>query len=163
MYRAIGMFDGRGQLDRIDRYIDWLLAVADEPDNTEQEARVRAFVLVLLLHTLSHLWLLTAELHQELVRTAIVTYALVWLLVAFLIPQWTRVSVLGIVCLYWLLFSVAFPTVANHYGIELIFLTLVACFNLKQQEERRLFLQTARWLVVLILFASGVQKILYGT
>ena len=55
-----------------------------------------------------------------------------------------------------------FPWVANHTYLELLLLSLYLWIDSSKTEEEELFLQTCRWLTVIIFFYSGVQKLWYG-
>jgi len=58
--------------------------------------------------------------------------------------------------------AVEFPSVANHYYLELLLLSLYLWIDSSKTEEKELFLQACRWLTVIIFFYSGVQKLWYG-
>ncbi len=58
--------------------------------------------------------------------------------------------------------AVEFPSVANHYYLELLLLSLYLWIDSSNTEEKELFLQACRWLTVIIFFYSGVQKLWYG-
>jgi len=55
-----------------------------------------------------------------------------------------------------------FPVVCNHSYLEVILLSLFLWLDTSKAEEKELFLQTCRWLTVIIFFYSGVQKFWYG-
>lgn len=55
-----------------------------------------------------------------------------------------------------------FPATGNHEYLELLFCLLCAGLDLRRPQERRLFVDAARWLVCVILFWAGVQKLLHG-
>ena len=55
-----------------------------------------------------------------------------------------------------------FPSVANHSYLELLLLSLYLWIDSSKTEEKELFLQTCRWLTVIIFLYSGVQKLWYG-
>ncbi len=55
-----------------------------------------------------------------------------------------------------------FPSVANHSYLELLLLFLFLWFDSSKTEETELFLQTCRWLTIIIFFYAGVQKLWYG-
>jgi len=55
-----------------------------------------------------------------------------------------------------------FPSVANHSYFELLLLSLYLWIDSSKTEEKELFLQTCRWLTVIIFLYSGVQKLWYG-
>ena len=59
-------------------------------------------------------------------------------------------------------FALAYPDVSNHYLIECLAVTIFAVVDLDREEEQGLCLQLLAWLVVLVLFASGLQKVLHG-
>ncbi len=55
-----------------------------------------------------------------------------------------------------------FPVVCNHSYLEVILLSLFLCLDTSKAKEKELFLQTCRWLTVILFFYSGVQKLWYG-
>jgi len=55
-----------------------------------------------------------------------------------------------------------FPVVSNHSYLEFILISLYCWIDSSRAEEKELFLQTCRWLTVIIFFYSGVQKLWYG-
>lgn len=59
-------------------------------------------------------------------------------------------------------YAVEFPSVANHSYLELLLLSLYLWIDSSKTAEKELFLQTCRWLTVIIFFYSGAQKLWYG-
>lgn len=55
-----------------------------------------------------------------------------------------------------------FPNTPNHYPILTIAFGFLALFDQRDAAEQEVALQGLRWLLVIVLFAAGVQKILYG-
>lgn len=55
-----------------------------------------------------------------------------------------------------------FPVSANHHFLELGVLALGTLFDDRRESEAELLLQSCRWLVVLVLFWAGLQKVLHG-
>ena len=55
-----------------------------------------------------------------------------------------------------------FPATGNHAYLELYFLALLALLRPDDPDERRLLMRALRWLVVLVLFTSGFQKLVHG-
>ncbi len=55
------------------------------------------------------------------------------------------------------------PTTANHEFLELFLVSLLAFCDLRIAAERALFIRTARWLAILVLFWSGTQKVIFGS
>ena len=56
-----------------------------------------------------------------------------------------------------------FPAVSNHFFLVFFCLLLLSILNLERPPEALLGLQACRWVVLIVLFYSGVQKVLYGT
>lgn len=55
-----------------------------------------------------------------------------------------------------------FPATGNHAYLELYFLLLLALLRPDDAAERRLLMRALRWLVCLVLFTSGLQKVVHG-
>ncbi len=64
-----------------------------------------------------------------------------------------------------MLFSIVrfFPNLANHTFFLLLALAPFVAWNLDDSQERRLALGTLRWTAAIVLFSTGVQKVLHGT
>ena len=56
-----------------------------------------------------------------------------------------------------------FPAVSNHFFLVFYALLLLSIVDLDRPREALLGLQACRFLVVIVLFYSGLQKVLYGT
>ena len=56
-----------------------------------------------------------------------------------------------------------FPTVSNHFFLVFFCLLVLSLLDLERPREALLGLQACRWLTVIVLFYTGVQKLLYGT
>lgn len=56
-----------------------------------------------------------------------------------------------------------FPLIPNHAYLILILLIVLSLLDPGDEDEARLGLQAARWLVVLVFFWSGVKKLVFGT
>ncbi len=56
-----------------------------------------------------------------------------------------------------------FPAVSNHFFLVFSCLLLLSILDLEDCQEALLGLQACRWLTVIVLFYSGLQKVLYGT
>jgi len=57
----------------------------------------------------------------------------------------------------------AFPFASNHLMLETLVLVALASFDLRRSEEREVLLQGLRWGTVIVLFHTGVQKLLHAT
>jgi len=56
----------------------------------------------------------------------------------------------------------SFPTVPNHHLVELVCLGVLAIVRLADAGERRLAFAACRWMVLLVLVYSGLQKLVTG-
>lgn len=56
-----------------------------------------------------------------------------------------------------------FPAVSNHFFLVFYCLLILSILDLEHPQEALLGLQACRWLTIVVLFYSGVQKLLYGT
>lgn len=55
-----------------------------------------------------------------------------------------------------------FPHAYNHLVLEALMLAAAAALRADDDAENRLLLQLGRWLAVIVLFWSGIQKVLHG-
>lgn len=60
-------------------------------------------------------------------------------------------------------YQMLFPKMPNHYLAIAIGFVVLAFFDEDSAEERQLALQTCRWLLIIVLVYSGVQKFLHGS
>ena len=56
-----------------------------------------------------------------------------------------------------------FPSISNHFFLVFFGLLLLSVVDLEDRREALLGLQACRWLTAIVLFYTGVQKLLYGT
>ena len=56
-----------------------------------------------------------------------------------------------------------FPAVSNHFFLVFSCLLLLSILDLDHSREALVGLQACRWLVLIVFFYSGLQKVLYGT
>ena len=135
-----------------------------DPDRAaERELQVRGLQLFLLLHVTARAWLTT--LSAEFPETWLLTLAIITsgALVLGLRREWTR-SATGIAALAWTArFYFRWPQSSNHFYIEWLCLMLVWLLGARGDENRKLLLQAIRWLVVIAIFYTGAQKVMYGT
>ncbi len=76
--------------------------------------------------------------------------------------RWTRSA--GEICLIVVLAQIAwwFPHTANHLYLEGLIVLVVALFDPERPAECTAALRGLRWLPLLVLFYSGVKKLVYG-
>ncbi len=141
-----------------------LLHLADDDDRRAQAAIARAFQLFLLLHVTVRtlLWAGHGE-HVVWVRLLMAAALAVCTAVAFADARRARAASLAAMLLLAIKLGSSFPETSNHFFIEFLCVGLLALCDLDEAEERGLLLSAARWLTVIVLFYSGLQKLWYGT
>lgn len=140
------------------------LALTGDADRSGQAAIVRAFTLFLLAHLVVRTLQWTLQADDWLAARWLLTAALTGCaLLAWRRPAYTRAAVTAA----WLVLAVklvaTFPTTSNHFLIEFLCVGLVALCDADDADQRALLLGGARWLTVIVLFYTGLQKVLYGT
>jgi len=76
--------------------------------------------------------------------------------------DWRRAAFAGLAAVHVHVLWLEFPAAANHAYLELFFCLLGAALDVDDDTERRHFLRAARWLVCLVLFYSGLAKLVHG-
>lgn len=135
----------------------------DTDDGPHRRAKIQAFQLVLALVLCVENWLRllrqTGDPEARLVGIALVATLFA---AGVFVPRWRRVSFGG-----WALFQLwilwaSFPWAGNHRYLQLMLLALFALLDPDDEEEQALLLRAVRWLVILVFFYSGVQKLVHG-
>jgi hypothetical protein len=147
-----------------------LLALTAEGDGGRPAAAVHAFALIALFHLATER-VGTALVHNGLPGIApgllLVAVAVAAACVAALVlgfdPERLRMAVsLGLVA-QLLFIALTFPHNANHDFLLVLSLALLVGFDVGDAHERRVLVACVRWLAIAVLFATGVQKLMYGT
>jgi hypothetical protein len=142
----------------------WLEIFADppaDPAGGALAASLRAFRMLLLVHGAVRLWdsyLLKGEHPLHLAMALVLTLAAC----AATRPRFARIAVLAALWAVGLEIAVTHGP-ANHVYAELLLLGLVALLDPDRQHEATLLVCALRWMVALLLFWAGLQKVLYGT
>ena len=141
-----------------------VLALTDDADRSLQAAVVRAFTLFLLTHVAVRT-LLWAERADDWIAGRFVMAAglAVCAAIAWRHPERSRAAATGAVAILAIKLVASFPTTSNHFFIEFLCVSLLAFCDPDAAGERALLLSTARWLTAIVLFYTGLQKVLYGT
>jgi len=149
---------------RFDAFVDRVLAVTESPDQPVSERLIGAFRLFLLAHVATRLWFWIFPVRDDLtaVRIALAAAGILALVAGF-VPAYARAGTMLAAAALWVKLFLSFPTASNHSFIEIVFMTLLALFDLRSEDGRALFLQAGRWMIVIIFFYTGLQKVLYGT
>ena len=150
------------------KLLDRVLALGDEDDRSEQDLKVRGLQLFLQFHIAVRLWFIcfpqSSVASGEALTSAIaMASAATAAFVLGLSPRFARaalgLSMVTMLVKLWL----TFPMSSNHFMIELLNLFLLLLLDPGKNEERGLLLSASRWITVIVIFYTGLQKIFYGT
>ncbi len=78
-------------------------------------------------------------------------------------PAWQRRALAVIFALQVFEHLWVFPFGANHFFLETVLVGFAAFFDTEDEDERELFLIGVRWMTAIVLFYTGVQKVVHGT
>lgn len=127
------------------------------------QVKLRAFQIILALVICTEYWIKAFGFWSEQRVDDVISLVAVTLLAGWVVwGRGRRLAFAGIALLQaWYVWSL-FPQTGNHRYLELIFATLFALLDDELEEERRLLLRSLRWMVLVVLFWSGVQKLVHG-
>jgi hypothetical protein len=143
--------------------LDRILAIARDAGPSAAHEQIRAFRRVILLYGAARSWLWASVPHGASIFDVIAAVGLTICLLLSLRKEMELWSVRLALPFVLLLIAVSFPTTPNHYYLELIALILlstVAGEGIEEQEETAL--AALRWVAAIVLFQTGLQKVLYG-
>lgn len=149
----------RRALELLDRGVDRFAERLGGPSGAGA-AGLRAFRTLLLVHAAVRVW--DRARHEELAVFLGGAAALLTAAAALSATRWAREAVwigLWVLAVEWVLT----PAVANHVHLELACVALFALLDVADDAERGLLLASLRWVGVVVFFAAGLQKLLYGT
>ncbi len=142
-----------------DRIFCWL--DGDEPGT--ESAKIRAYQRIFALIVCTEYWTKAIYHWAELEIEDAIMLVLATLLAATVVHgRRRRAAFAGLAVLQAWYISIYFPMTGNHRYLELFIATLFAVLDDGKKEERRLILRSLRWVVVVVLFYSGLQKLLHG-
>jgi hypothetical protein len=126
-------------------------------------SRLRSFQIVLALVLLTEYWTKALSWWNALEAVDVVALALVTLLcVAAIGGRATRACFAGLALLQLFYVWSYFPQAGNHRYLEIVLAALLATLDREREEEGRLLLHALRWIAVVVLFYSGLQKAVHG-
>jgi hypothetical protein len=79
-----------------------------------------------------------------------------------LVPRLTRYGMIAVALLLGVQIAGTMPITANHIFLEFLCVGLLALVHESRKEESELAIIALRWFVVILLFYSGLQKLIYG-
>jgi hypothetical protein len=145
-------------------WMDRILALADEDDRSEQALKFRGLQLFLQMHVSARLWFICfpREPGDPYVAIGLATSASLACLLG-LKASWARAALCLTAATMCVKLAVTFPMSSNHFMLELLNVLLLISFDGNSAEERRLQLVGSRFITAIVIFYTGVQKVLYGT
>jgi hypothetical protein len=122
-----------------------------------------AFQRVLALVIAAEYWTKTIRDRALFDVADAVALALVTVLAAaILLGRARRAAFAGLVLLQAWWIARFFPLAGNHRYLELVLAVVFSALDGRSQEHRRLQLYSVRFMVVIVLFYSGLQKLIWG-
>lgn len=144
--------------------LDSILAWADEDDRSEQSLKVRGLQLFLQLHVSARLWFICFPRNEGDPLWSIAMASVATLAFAIgLFPRFARPAVALTAATMFVKLALTFPMSSNHFLFELLNVLLLVSLNARNVDERGLLLTASRWITVIVIFHTGLQKLLYGT
>lgn len=143
----------------MDRLLAWL--DGDAPDTSL--AKLRTFERVFVLILVAEYWARALPKWPQLSPVYVACLALATLgCAAATVPRVSRLAYAVLAATQFVMIAAEFPATGNHAYLELYVLVLLAVLRPAHPEEGPLLLRSLRWLVCLVLFASGMQKLAHG-
>ncbi len=140
------------------------MVVASHPLDKSDGSLLRAFEIILLMHVTARLWIWAMRPYAGAGASKyVVAVAATGLALAALRPVFERLALTAIALILLGKIVATFPETSNHSLLELLGVALFAFLDRQCVEEGELLLRACRWMVLIVLFWSGLQKVLYGT
>jgi len=140
-----------------------VLSLLDGDDPGTVLSKLRAFQIILALVICTEYWTKYIRRWNDLGADEVVALVAVSLLgVAVVHGRWRRTAFAGLAFVQaWYVWSL-FPMAGNHRYLEVVFATAFAVLDDEDGPEQVLLLRSLRWVVIVVLFYSGVQKLVHG-
>ncbi len=141
-----------------------LFKLAGDVPELSPEARLRAFRFLILVHTTIQTFALLARSSAPFPPIALMAAGCFLTLCCALClsSRYGRLAcALAVPIVLWQVYG-SFPLTANHRLLELVCVLLVALHDLERDDDGRLLLQSLRWVTVIVLFYTGLQKVMLG-
>ena len=147
---------GKALLERV-------LALLDNDDLPGAARRIRAYEAIFVAALVAEYWCRALPKWGLLAPNYYVSLAVASLLgPVALLPRWRQMAFAALAVGHGSVVWNEFPAAGNHAYLEVYFCALAAMIDLREEREQVLYLRAVRWMVVVILFFSGVQKVVHG-
>lgn len=145
------------------RWIDEFIKRESDIDSRGSELKVEGFFFVLIVVFVAERLLLVAKQGGPWDATswAEVVFTPICLLCQ-IITRRKRLTAGLFLSLTLLRIVLTFPDPANHTYLQAILFSLFVIYDARIPEERAWLLGASKWLLLVVLFYSGLQKLLYG-
>jgi len=143
-------------------WVDRALTFLDGDEPGAQPAKVQAFETIFVLIVGTEYWLRAIPKWSGLstAYSLSLASATLWCLLA-LVTRW-RIAFVGLGLTQAVVIWQEFPAAGNHAYLELILCCLCAALSPRNEEERTLLLRSVRWIVCVVFFYGGLQKLVHG-
>jgi len=140
-----------------------VLARLDGDEPGTRHSKVRAFQIILALVVCTEYWTKYLRRWGDLGADEVVAWAAVTILAAAVVHgRWRRPAFAGIALVQtWYVWSL-FPMAGNHRYLEAAFALAFAVLDDEDGPEQVLLLRSLRYMVLVVLFYSGLQKLVHG-
>jgi len=154
---AVGNRQNKGLLAR-------LVALPEDEAEALIESKVRGLQWFLLIAAAFHAWVSRFPASTPLFDTYQSGHCIALTVCALIgaSTRWTRSCLAVAWCLVLVRNITAFPTAANHSFVELLLFSLAILCRSDRRAEQVLLLNGARWLIIIVMFFSGLQKLYHG-
>lgn len=140
-----------------------MLAFLDGDGEGTRLPKIQGFATILALLIATESWCRALALWDGLESLSFVTLAGATVLAAAsLVPGWRRAAFAGLFLNQLVVLWHEFPGAGNHAYLEAVLCGFVALLDENDEDERVILLRSVRWIVCIILFASGLQKVVHG-
>ena len=144
-------------------WVDRFLAALDGDDPATAPSKVRAFQGIFVLILCVEYWARATPTTNDLGVSSWVVLPLVSALgVVTLSPRWGRLGFVGLAAAQCVRLWNDFPGAGNHSYLELFLCLLCAFIDVRERDERTLFLRSVRWMTCVVFFYAGLQKLVHG-
>lgn len=140
-----------------------LLRFLDDADPSGVPAKLRSFEWVFVVSVVAELWCRALARWDRVPMEFLVFVGVASVCGPLaLLSRSRRIAFLILSLNYFGVLWYEFPASANHTYLQLVYCLLAATLRCDDQEEAALYLRAVRWTAVVVLFFSGVQKLVHG-
>ena len=144
-------------------WLDKLLSYMDVDDPEMRRSKVHAFQLIFVVFLCAEHWQKALGKLEELDSLVSVQLSLAMMFgYMALFVRSRQLGFSGLAVVHVLVLWNSFPWSGNHRYLEFILCVFLAFLNGEKEDEQKLLLNSLRWMVVVVFFYSGLQKLVNG-